>query len=352
MFDKFISTPLGYILGIIYDVVGNYGWALVIFTVAIKLILLPLTLKQQKSTTKMQQIQPMLKEVQEKYQYDQQKLSEETMKLYKEYGVNPAGGCLPLLIQMPILFALYRVIYQPLTYMRHMSNQSILEAIGITNFDKIENLTGSWNKLVGNKDNIAVISKALEELGINVENISKTANQLQIFLAENVEKLYINFDLFGINLAESPSLSKLSVLWLIPIIATFTTYLSTKITTMMTNKDKKKEEKNSDEPVKKERVLSPDQKKPAGNASSAESMTKSMSLMMPLMTLWITFTLPATLGLYWIVSNVLAIVQTVALNGYYKKKLAPEIEAQSEQIRIKKELKDARYKNKKKKKRG
>ncbi len=352
MFDKLISTPLGYILGFIYNFVGNYGWSLIIFTVLIKLVLLPLALKQQKSTTKMQQIQPMLKEVQEKYQYDQQRLSEETMKLYKDYGVNPAGGCLPLLIQMPILFGLYRVIYQPLTYMRHMTNKEILQAIGITSFDKIENLTGSWNKLIGNGDNREIISKALEALNINVENISKAANQFQIYLAENVESLYINFDLFGLNLAETPSLTKISLLWIVPILATLTTYLSTKITTMMANKDKKKEEKKSDEPVKKERVLSPDQKKQTGNASSAESMTKSMSLMMPLITLWITFTLPATLGLYWIVSNILAILQTVALNGYYKKKLAPEIAAQSEEIRIKKELKDARYKNKKKKKRG
>ena len=84
MFDKIITTPLGYILGFIYSFVGNYGWSLIIFTVLIKLVILPLALKQQKSTTKMQQLQPKVEEVKEKYKYDQQKMSEETMKLYKE----------------------------------------------------------------------------------------------------------------------------------------------------------------------------------------------------------------------------------------------------------------------------
>ncbi len=353
MFDKIITTPLGYILGFIYSFVGNYGWSLIIFTVLIKLVILPLALKQQKSTTKMQQLQPKVEEVKEKYKYDQQKMSEETMKLYKEYGVNPAGGCLPLLIQMPILFGLYRVIYQPLTYMKHLSNEAILKAIGMTDFSKITNLTGSWNKLVTNADNWAIISKFVEKIGIEGDKLSNAQRQLQIVLAETVDKLFINFDFLGINLAEAPSIRKISILWLVPIIATVTTYFSTKITTMMANSDKKKAEKKSEEPVKKARVLSPDQKQTSNSGTdTAESMTKSMSLMMPLMTLWITFTMPATLGLYWIVSNILALLQTVALNGYYKKKLAVEIDIENARLIEKKAEKEAKYGKKKKKKRG
>ncbi len=89
----------------------SWGWAIIIFTIAIKLVTLPLTLKQLQSTKAQQELQPKLRELQEKYGKDRQKLSEEQMKLYKESGINPMGGCLPLLIQMPVLFALYQALY-------------------------------------------------------------------------------------------------------------------------------------------------------------------------------------------------------------------------------------------------
>ena len=112
-----LYRAFGLLLNFIYSFVSNYGLSIILFTILTKVILFPLSLKQQKSMVKMQQVQPKLKEIQEKYKSDQQRQSEETMKLYKEHGVNPMGGCLPLLIQLPILFALYRVMYQPLTYM-------------------------------------------------------------------------------------------------------------------------------------------------------------------------------------------------------------------------------------------
>ena len=112
-----LYRAFGLLLNFIYSFVSNYGLSIILFTILTKVILFPLSLKQQKSMVKMQQVQPKLKEIQEKYKSDQQRQSEETMKLYKEHGVNPMGGCLPLLIQLPILFALYLVMYQPLTYM-------------------------------------------------------------------------------------------------------------------------------------------------------------------------------------------------------------------------------------------
>lgn len=318
MFKTLITIPLGYILGFIYNFINNYGWSLIIFTVLIKVLLLPLGLKQQKATTKMQQIQPKMTEIQKKYANDQQKLSEETMKLYKEYGVNPMGGCLPLLIQLPILFGLYRVIYKPLTYMLHYTDEAVTE----------------------------LTSQYVAQFG---EFSAAAANQAQIIIAKAND--LINFDFLGLDISATPSIANPSVIWIVPILAAVTTYLTSKVTTAMAgnkNKDKKTDENGV---VKKERVLSPDQKTNAGQANSAESMTKSMTIMMPLMTLWITFTLPATLGVYWTVSNVLSILQTVVLNGYFKKKLETEIAAQDVLIAEKRALKDAKY-NKKKKKRG
>ena len=315
MFTKLIVVPLGYILGFIYQLVQNYGLSLIIFTVLIKLLLLPLGLKQQKATTKMQQVQPKLQEIQAKYANDQQKLSEETMKLYKEYGVNPMGGCLPLLIQLPILFGLYRVIYKPITFMLHKSAEEVAA------------LTEQY----------AANPEFIEQFG---EITGKAANQAEILIAKAFD--LVNFDFLGLDIASTPSLGHPSFLWLIPIIAAVTTYLTSKVTTLMSGNNKKKKE----EEAKPTRVLSPDQKTPS-SGNSAESMTKSMTIMMPLMTLWITFTFPATIGVYWTISNVLSLVQTILLNGYYKNKMQIEVAEKSEKIEQEKAAKKARYNHKK-----
>ena len=300
-----IKVPIGYLLDWIYGFVNNYGVALILFTLAVKLILLPLTLKQQKSMTKMQKLQPKLQALQEKYKNDQQMLNQETMKLYKEYGASPMGGCLPLLIQLPILISLYRVIYEPLKYMCHFGA------------DKIASLA--------EKADITLKGNMMAQINI--------AQKLDL----------INFKFLGLNLADKPELSLAA--WatlLIPVLAAVTTYLSSKITQWMNKKgeDKKKEEQ------KPQRVLSTEPKKNAqGNAPSAESMTKSMGVVMPLFTLWITYTLPMAMGLYWIASNVFSIAQTVLLNSFYAKKLETEISAHDTE---KKEKKDAYSRNKKK----
>lgn len=297
MFRILITHPLGYILGFIYNFVANYGWSLIIFTLAVKLILLPLGLKQQKSMTKMQLVQPKLSEIQKKYENDKNKLSEETMKLYKEYNISPMGGCLPMLIQLPILFGLYRVIYQPLTYMLHYS-----------------------------EDQVNALMTKLE--------LAKSPQvEIAIAQAENL----VNFRFLGLDLSASPSLGNFNWLWLIPILAGVTTFLTSKITTWMNGNDKKKEEEK-----KPARVLNPDQKP----ASSSESTMKTMTYIMPLMTTWIAFSFPAAMGLYWTISNVFSMGQTLLLNGYYSKKLKDEFVVMEE----KKALADAE--KKKRRKRG
>lgn len=109
-----LLNSIGWVLATIYDVVGNYGLAIIVLTIIIKLVLLPLGVKQIKSMQAMQSIQPKVKELQKKYKGNKQRIQEETMKLYKEAGVNPLGGCLPLLLQFPILIAMYAVIRAPI----------------------------------------------------------------------------------------------------------------------------------------------------------------------------------------------------------------------------------------------
>ena len=114
MFEFLIYRPLGWIIKLIFDLVSNYGWAIIIFTIIVKLILLPLNIKSQKAMKKQQKIQPIIVELQKKYANDQQKLQQEMMKIYKENNISMFGGCLPLLIQFPILIGLYRVILSPI----------------------------------------------------------------------------------------------------------------------------------------------------------------------------------------------------------------------------------------------
>jgi len=113
---SFLAQPFGVLLKLIYDLIGNYGLSIIVFTIVTKLLLVPLTMKQMKSMKQMQEIQPKLKELQEKYKNDKEKLNIKTMELYKEQNVSPFGGCLPLLIQFPIIIGLFAVLREPVLY--------------------------------------------------------------------------------------------------------------------------------------------------------------------------------------------------------------------------------------------
>jgi YidC/Oxa1 family membrane protein insertase len=300
----FISRPFGILLFALNHLVGNYGWALVLFTTIVRILLLPLSIKQHRSMQETQRIQPKLAELQKKYANDKQKLNEETMKLYKEHNVNPMGGCLPLLIQFPIIIGLYQVIIRPLTYMLNISA------------DKIAALTQQVNEALAAKGQ-AIINGARQSEIIIAQNL--TPEMLKSIGLENVS--LINFNFLGLNLGDTPSLGftrinfelfgqlysapfiTLSPLLLIPILAALTTFLSTKITTALSGS------------------------KP--QEGSAASTMNTMNMLFPLMTAWFAFTLPAGVGLYWILGNIIQMIQQIAITKYFGAK-QPEVEAQSE----------------------
>ncbi|QEK13532.1 YidC/Oxa1 family membrane protein insertase [Crassaminicella thermophila] len=123
---RFLAKPMGYLLLYLYNLIGNYGISIILFTIIVKLILLPLTLQQLKNTRQMSELQPKLKELQEKYKNDKEKLNIKTMELYKKHKINPMGGCLPLLIQLPIIFGLFSVLRTPTVY---ITDPKFLQAI-------------------------------------------------------------------------------------------------------------------------------------------------------------------------------------------------------------------------------
>ncbi|HBL82482.1 MAG TPA: preprotein translocase YidC [Clostridiales bacterium] len=267
-----INVPLGYLFKWIYYVVGNYGWTIILFTLIMKLILFPLTLKQQRSMKKTQAIQPKLAKLQEKYKYDQEKLSQETMKLYQEAGVNPMGGCLPMLIQFPILIALYNIIRKPISYVMMLSNDVIMQIY--------ERINGSAAADFARIDQIDLANKMRGSFDKVGEFIS--SHDL------------INFDFFGFNLSVTPTLQYISEHWiyvLIPIVAGGTTFLVSHISNKMSGMASQE------------------------NNPTASSM-KVMNYLFPLMTAWFAVTLPAGLGLYWTVSNLFQILQMYLMNKH------------------------------------
>lgn len=274
-FSLLITTPLGYIISFIYDLVQNYGLAIIIFTIIVKLLMLPLVIKQQKSTVQMQKIQPELKALQKKYANDQQRLSQETMKLYKKYDINPAGGCLPLLIQLPIIFGLYQVITRPMQYILHMGTDLIQKVADVLKDGGF--ITEAVANLATKQNQITVASSMADNLAFVEEKVGQVLST-------------INFDFFGLDLSLTPKLSVVSVLWVIPILSAVTAYLSGKITTKL-----------------------------SGNEQAAEQM-KSMNIMMPLMSGYFCFIMPTGVGLYWVMSNVIQIIQQIVVTKIMLKK--------------------------------
>jgi len=299
MFDL-IARALGWIFYWIYNFVDNYGVALIIFTVLIKICMVPMSIKQQKSTIKMQQIQPLIKDIQEKYKNDQQKMQAETMKLYKEHDVKVAAGCLPMLIQLPILICLYQVISYPLTYIFGFSAQESWEAIS-----RFEYSGG------------VMLNEA-------IRNGSIHGSIAQIKAATEMFKLGefggMNFMFLGMDLSLAPNHTGWvpNIMWVIPALAAFTTYLTSKISMSAAKK-----RNNTEEDQKPKRVLNPEAKPDKGDQT--QQTTQTMNVIMPFFTLWLAFTYSASLGFYWLLSNIVAILQQLYINKKYGSLYAEEI---------------------------
>lgn len=296
----YICHPLGKFLYFIYNTLAfhNYGFAIIIFTIVVKLVLLPLTLKQYKSTTKMQAIQPQLQEIQKRYKNDKEKLNQEMMKLYTENGVNPAGGCLPLLVQMPILISLYWVIVQPLKFMLGKSQDQIAKIV--------EAFSTSYSSLTGTplgQNVMMATSKELSALNFFNDHRQFLDTVKGILNADEL----INFNFLGLQLGQTASYSTDKLfgpemhiylpLLLLPIIGVVTTFLSTKL-----SMPKKQPNKSGDQ------------------SQMANSMTNSMMYIGPFMTLIFSFQLPAGVVLYWISGYVFQIFQQLYINKTILKK--------------------------------
>lgn len=290
---KFIASAFGYILNFIYNLVNNYGLAIIIFTVLLKLIMLPLTIKQQKTMKKTTEMQAKVKEIQNKYSNDQLRMSQELTDLYKRENVSPFSGCLTSLVQFFVILSIFYLVSSPLTYMKHVDQEIITK----------------------------YTEEVREELG--PENVRYPEIAIIKVKAKDDENVNLNMDFFGLDLSDVPTQDYDDPrVFIIPGLYIFTSLVLSKFVRAMTMPKKEEVIENKPEDKKKtgkELVKTNDGKDDSINEEDAiEQMNKSMNLMMPIMTVSIACIAPLGLALYWLVSNLLGIAERLLINKVVK----------------------------------
>lgn len=271
MFD-FIANIFGYLLNFLYQILNNYGFAIIIFSILVKLLLLPLTIKQQKTMEKTTKMQEELKSLQFKYKNDPEKLNKEMMDMYKRENISPFSGCLSSIAQIILILAVFYLVRSPLTYMKKVDTNIISE---YTN--KLETKT--------NYPEVEIIKE---------------------FGNEN-EEIYINMEFLGLNLSSVPTADAADFRsFIIPGLYVISSIASMKMTMNMQNKNKKEEKDKEKQQDSTEDIM--------------QSTSKSMSYMMPVMAFSISLVAPLGLALYWLMSNVLMIIERIFINIFMKKK--------------------------------
>ena len=289
-----IRVPFGYLLDWLYTFTNNYGLALILFSLIVKLVLLPMSVKSKKSMLKMSRLSPQVKALEAKYGDDKQKYQLAVQQMYKEEGVSMGGGCLWSFIPLIILLPLYYVIREPITYMMHNS-RSISEAIVAFLQASGENL--GKNAYYAQLAAAGHIGDYMEEL----KSLAVTANA-------NLQAM--NFQFLGIDLAGIPSFrfwdcegwSEIG-LFLIPVVSAGLQAASMWISQKMNNQV----------------ATNADGEQDAEAAKTANQTNMTMMLMMPLMSLWIGFSMPAAISIYWIAQAVFGAVQDYFLTKHYRK---------------------------------
>lgn len=286
---KFLAGIFGYVLNFIYGLVNNYGLAIILFTLLLRLLLLPMNLKQQKTMKKTAKLQVKMKEIQDKYSNDPVRLNEEVRNMYAEEHMSPFSGCLSSILQIIIIISMFLLVSNPLTYMKHLSPKKIEE---YTKIVKEENKGENVNYI-----EIAII----KSLGSKEKDVSLNMNFLGLDLSDIPSKNYSNPNVF-----------------IIPALYVATSFLSMKLNTAMMEDKKKKDEKdkaiNADK--NEEKLIKVEKNKEEDDAM--QSMTKSMKYMMPIMTVSIALIAPLGLALYWFISNLLMILERIFVNKFVK----------------------------------
>lgn len=298
---EFFANIFGYLLQFVYHLVNNYGLAIILFTVIIKILLLPLSIKQQRSMKKSAELNEKMKVLQFKYKNDPEKLNQEMMNLYKSENMSPFSGCLTAIIQLLLLLSIFYLVRSPLTYMEKIPTESI------NNY--VQQL----------KDDGKTISQVYPEIDLIREyQTIKEKNPEDA----NVEKINIQMNFLGLDLSKIPQQNMTDyTVYIIPVLYILSSFISIRMTTAMQEKQnkankEKKEQKEIQIDGTTGKELVPQEEE---NEMDAVMQTnKMMSWMMPIMSISIAFVAPLGLALYWLVSNILMIVERIILDKIIK----------------------------------
>lgn len=298
-----ICYPFAALLRVFYTMTGSYGVSLILFTLVIKLILLPFQMKSKKSMVRMSRMSGKVQEIQKKYANNQAKATEEIQKLYAEEGANPLSGCLWTMLPMPILFALYYIIREPIVFFMNFGSRA--KGIAVVAAAK-KAVAAAGYSLVGNK--------AYEQIEI-VTLINKHGAKFADFV-QKYQHGWVNIDykFLGMDLSVLPSSAFKAMhngmnwaiigLILIPIISGLLQLLVTKITM-------------KGQPVQE---------------GAAGASSKTMMYMMPLISVYFGFVLPAALGIYWIAQSGLSAIQEALMGKFYNGKIEAEEDERQKKI--------------------
>ena len=295
-----VTVPFGFILKVLYDLTTNYGIAIILFSILVKLVLLPMNAKGKKSMMKMSRLTPDIERIKKKYPDDTNKQQQLTQELYKKEGVSTCSGCLWSFIPLLILFPLYTVIRQPIEYMLGETAENAAAIVDV--------IKTAAPELFGKNAFYAEM--------IAARHIPDFVEQIRAVLPEISEATLagVNFDFLGIDLGRQPTINFFAWeafdwanigLFLLPVLSAASSVLSMLISN-----------KQNDSVVTNEKGI---QDKEAAKNSQQNQTAKTMMWMMPIMSLWIGFTVPAALSVYWLISGVLGTIADTFMTKHYRK---------------------------------
>ena len=316
-----ITVPFGWLLGQLYHLTNNYGVAMIIFALVVQAVLVPINAKSKKNMMKMSRLTPRVQDIQARYASDPQKQNELMQKLYQEEGVSMGGGCLWSLVPMFILFPLFTVIREPMHYILMESEEVIAQIIAIIK----EADPALFSSARGNYYDQVLAASAIAQHADLIKAAIPTISETTL--------AGINFDFLGINLGNIPQFNVFSSTWvwdwahigafLIPVVSTGSQFLQMWIT-----------QKTNDSLVTNEKGI---QDAEAAKKSQQNQSTQMMLWMMPLMTLWIGFTVSAGLSLYWFIGGLVRMAIDPIMTNHYRKIYDAE-----DAIRLQKHLEEER----------
>ena len=278
----FIADIFGYLLNFIYEFVNNYGLAIIIFYIILNILILPISISQQKTLKKSQKMQEKTREIQEKYKGNQEKINTEMIELYKREKMNPFSGCFSSIIQLVLLISIFLIVSKPLTHMKKVDPE--------------------------------LIQQYTDEIKTQYQEENKNLNYTEIAIIKEKgytdDRVYLNMNFLGLDLNSVPMQEYTNwKVYVIPGLYIVSSFISIRITSNMNNKKKKKEENRE-----------------KNELDAIEQANKNMMWLMPLMSVTIAIIAPLGLALYWLVNNILVMIERLVINHFIGKKEEDEQE--------------------------